>query len=246
MKPRLLRLISEAVSILFPSRCAVCGQCLASMERCICTSCYLNLPLTHFRGHRGNVVERLFWQKLPIERASAYLRYQSSNDVRNVLFKLKYHDRPQVGRFFGRVMATELLATDFFKDIDVVVPLPLHRKKERKRGYNQSEHLARGVADVSGLPVDTKLVERVVNTPSQTRLTADERRQNMQNAFRLCSVERAAGRHILLVDDVLTTHATLLACGRALAQAPNVRISILVLALAGRHPLTVEVYEPIC
>ncbi len=229
--------------LLFPRYCAACGHVLSAAEQCICTSCYLNLPFTHLRGCRGNVVERHFWQQLPIGRASAFLYYQTDSDVRTLLFKLKYFDRPQVGRFFGRAMARDLSDTGFFHDIDAIVPLPLHRNKERQRGYNQSLQLALGVADVTGLPVDTKLVERVVDTPTQTHLTPDERRNNMQGAFRLLCPDRAAGRHILLIDDVLTTHATLLACGKAIAQAPDVRLSILTLALAGRHPLTVEGYE---
>ncbi len=243
MPARFGRLLRDALRVIFPDYCITCGRILNAEEHWICTPCYLELPFTHLRGRSGNVVERLFWGLLPVERANAFLHYDPSSDSKEVFFKLKYHNRPQVGRFFGRVMARDLEATDFFRGIDFIVPLPLHAKKRRLRGYNQSEELARGVSAVTGLPVEADIVERVVNNPSQTHLTPHERRDNVRDIFRLRAPERIAGRHILLIDDVITTNATVVACGRALMQAPGVRISILALGLAGRHPQTVENYD---
>lgn len=133
-------------------------------------------------------------------------------------------------------MAQDLLDTDFFDGIDFIVPVPLHRKKMRQRGYNQSAELAHGIAELTGLPVREDLVSRVVDTPTQTRLTAEERRENVRDAFRLLQPAAVANRHILLVDDVLTTNATILSCAEELVKATGVRISVLTLALAGQHP----------
>jgi len=227
--------IADALNVLFPRRCLVCGERLDRTEQHVCTSCYVNLPFTHFHGERGNVVERLFYGRLPIERANALLFYKVDSRSRYLLFALKYYDRPQVGRFFGRIMARDLLNTDFFHGIDFIVPLPLHVAKQRRRGYNQCSALAYGVADLTGLPVREDIVARVVNTPTQTHLTAQERRENMRGAFRLLRPEAVSGRHVLLIDDVLTTNATILSCGEEIAKAAGVRISVLTLALAGQH-----------
>lgn len=240
----LVELARDAGRILLPSFCTVCGSRLESQEQFVCTKCYLDLPFTHFHGERGNVVERLFWDHLPIERANALLFYQAESDSRHIFFQLKYYNRPRVGRFFGRIMANDLLDTDFFEGIDVIVPLPLHRHKERRRGYNQSHELARGVSEVTGLPLETDAVRRVVDNPTQTHLTHQERRENVRDIFQLIQPERLAGRHILLVDDVLTTSATLLSCGTELAKAEGVRISILALGLAGHHFFTAKDYVP--
>lgn len=229
-------LAGRMLDIVFPRYCAVCGKMLATGERHVCTTCFVGLPFTRFRGAPGNVVERLFWGRIPIERANALLRYRIDSASRHIFFKFKYHDRPDVGHFFGRVMARDLCSTGFFDGIDVIVPLPLHPHKERNRGYNQSEALARGVAAITGLSVLTGAVARIIDTPTQTHLTPDERRRNVHGAFRLVRPEAVTGRHVLLVDDVLTTNATLMACAEAMLAADGVRFSILVLGLAGRHP----------
>lgn len=230
----------ELFATVFPCRCAVCGRRLTDGERHLCTACYMNLPFTRLRGERGNVVERLFWEKMPVVRANAFIRYIPGSDSSRVVRRLKYGDRPGIGLYFGRAMAHELRDTDFFEGIDMIVPVPLHRHKQRRRGYNQSELLAAGLAEVTGLPVRTDLVERVRDTETQTKKTHAERRRNMEGAFRLIDAAAAAGRHILLVDDVITTNATLLACGQALAQAADVRISVIALSMAGRHTLVTK------
>lgn len=230
--------IADIFHILSPRRCVVCGTRLDRAEQHLCTPCYLALPFTHLHGERGNVVERLFYGHIAIERANAFIFYRASSDSRFLLFSLKYYNRPQLGKYLGRIMARDLLDTDFFDTIDCIVPLPLHANKQRRRGYNQSAELARGVAELTGLPLHEDIVERVVDTPTQTHLTPQERRENVRNAFRLIRPEAVAGRHILLIDDVLTTNATILSCAQEIAKAPNVRFSILTLALAGQHTTT--------
>ncbi|MDO4929896.1 MAG: ComF family protein [Bacteroidales bacterium] len=232
----------DALRLLLPSYCMICGRRLDRHEEYVCTKCFNDLPFTRLHGEPGNVVERLFWAMLPIRRANALLHYQTEGDTRYIFFQLKYYNRPRVGRFFGRIMARDLLDTDFFDTVDVIIPLPLHAKKERKRGYNQSLLLAQGISEVTGLPIDTTAIVRWVDNPTQTQLTPEERRENVQGIFHLAHPERVANRHVLLVDDVLTTNATLLSCGRELVRAGGVSISILTLGLAGQHAFPAKDY----
>lgn len=227
----------DALRLVFPERCVVCGRRLCAAERCVCIPCFQSLPFTRLHGERGNVVERLFWGNLPIVRANAYLHYYAGADSRKLFWSLKYYHRPQVGRYMGRAMAADLADSDFFDGVDLILPLPLSRRRERRRGYNQSAELARGVSEITGLPVDAVSVARTVDNPTQTQLTAAERQMNVSGIFRLLRPEALRGRHVLIVDDVVTTGASLISCGKAIAAAGDVRLSILALALAGDHPL---------
>lgn len=226
---------ASVLRLLFPERCLLCRQRLAAGEHHVCAACFHRLPFTRFRAQPGNIVERIFWTHIPIVRASAYLRYIPGAESREIFFHLKYYDRPQIGYYFGRIMAADLCPTGFFEDIDLIVPLPLSAKRERRRGYNQSGELARGVSDYTGIPVERQLIARVVDNPSQTRKSPDERRENVRGIFRLLDADRLAGCHVLLIDDVITTGATVLSCARELARIEGVRISILALGLAGTH-----------
>lgn len=233
-----LKVLWSAVQgILFPNHCCLCERRLGEGEECICHACYNFLPFTGFHGQKGNVVERLFWHQLPIARANALLYYKVGADSCHLFFDLKYYDRPEVGIYFGRIMAKDVLAEGFFEGIDAIVPVPLAKEKLRKRGYNQSEMLARGIAAVTGLPVYTDVVLRKIDTDTQTRLTAQERMENVKDAFEVVNVSKIEGRHLLLVDDVLTSGATLLSLGKTLTIARGISISILTLGIAGHHSM---------
>ena len=181
---------------------------------------------------KDNRVERLFWAKLPLGRATSYFYYRKGSSYCNIVHRLKYEGNKKIGRVMGRCMAAELLPSGFFEGVDVLMPVPLHPKKQRARGYNQSELLARGLSEVTGLPVDARSLVRQKHVESQTRKSAYERWANVEGIFRLECPERFAGKHVLLVDDVLTTGATTTACADAFAGVPDVRISILTLSMA--------------
>lgn len=215
--------------LLAPRTCACCGRRLAISERCVCVDCMLHLPRTAFHtDDRKNAMARLFWGKLPLERATAYFFYQPGSNVSLMLQRLKYDDRPDIGEELGRRAAQEA-GTAFFDGIDVIVPMPITGKRRRQRGYNQSQEIARGISSVTGIPICTTAVRRTLFRQSQTRLHFAERQLNVENCFRLADAEAIRGRHVLLVDDIVTTGATLTACGRVLTEAGNVRISILTL-----------------
>ena len=221
--------------ILNPARCAQCGQRLSEREDEVCATCLLSLPQTHLHAAPGNGVERLFWGKIAIERASAFMYYIPNSKSHQLFVRLKYQRRrPQVGHFFGRLMACDLADTDFFSTINLIIPVPLSAQRLHQRGYNQATQLAQGIAAATGLPVCEEAVERHVDNPTQTHLNAHERSQNVKDIFRLVRPELVAGRHVLLVDDILTTGSTILSCAQTLAEAGGVRFSILTMGLS-RH-----------
>lgn len=220
-------------SLLFPRCCVVCGAPLVKSEEYLCLRCYAQVPRTDYHHWDENPVERLFWGKISLVRATAWFFYHKGNDFRLILHTLKYYGCKELGEVMGRAMAAELLPAGFFADVDVIVPVPLHRKKQQLRGYNQSEWIARGVSTVTNLPIDILSVTRERNTETQTRKSIFERWENVDGTFVLHHPELFVGKHVLLIDDVLTTGATTVACASAFDGVEGVRFSVLTLAVAG-------------
>lgn len=224
--------LSSFLSLLFPRCCVVCGRPLAKGEECLCTMCNINLPRTDYHLREDNPVEKLFWGKIPLERATSFFFYRKGSDFRQILHQLKYGGQKGIGAIMGRYMAAELLESGFFEGVDVILPVPLHKKKQQIRGYNQSEWIARGIAAVTGIPIDTESVVRRKNTETQTRKSSLERWENVEGIFELHHAESLTGKHILIVDDVLTTGATTVECASCLTDIEGIRISVLTLAMA--------------
>lgn len=220
-------------SLLFPRCCVVCGSPLSRGEECLCTCCNINLPRTGFHLRKDNPVECLFWGRIPgLKRASSFLFYRKGSDFRRILHLLKYGGYKVLGEVMGRYMSAELSSGEFFDGVDMIIPVPLHRKKQKLRGYNQSEWIARGIASVTGIPLCAECMIREKNTETQTRKSTFERWENVEGIFRLCDTVHFEGKHVLLVDDVLTTGATTVACASAFAGVSGIRISVLTLAVA--------------
>ena len=220
-------------SLLFPRCCVVCGSPLSRGEECLCTCCNINLPRTGFHLRKDNPVECLFWGRIPgLKRASSFLFFRKGCDFRRILHLLKYGGYKELGEVMGRYMAAELSSGEFFDGVDMIIPVPLHRKKQKLRGYNQSEWIARGIASVTGIPLCAECMIREKNTETQTRKSTFERWENVEGIFRLCDTVHFEGKHVLLVDDVLTTGATTVACASAFARVSGIRISVLTLAVA--------------
>ncbi|WP_444092475.1 ComF family protein [Bacteroides sp.] len=220
-------------SLLFPRCCVVCGSPLSRGEECLCTCCNINLPRTGFHLRKDNPVECLFWGRIPgLKRASSFLFYRKGSDFRRILHLLKYGGYKELGEVMGRYMAAELSSGGFFDGVDMIIPVPLHRKKQKLRGYNQSEWIARGIASVTGIPLCAECMIREKNTETQTRKSTFERWENVEGIFRLCDTVHFERKHVLLVDDVLTTGATTVACASAFARVSGIRISVLTLAVA--------------
>ena len=220
-------------SLLFPRCCVVCGSPLSRGEECLCTCCNIIFPGTGFHLRKDNPVECLFWGRIPgLKRASSFLFYRKGSDFRRILHMLKYGGYKELGEVMGRYMSAELSSGEFFDGVDMIIPVPLHRKKQKLRGYNQSEWIARGIASVTGIPLCAECMIREKNTETQTRKSTFERWENVEGIFRLCDTVHFEGKHVLLVDDVLTTGATTVACASAFAGVSGIRISVLTLAVA--------------
>ena len=202
-------------------------------EEVLCVRCQADLPRVRTISFEENDIARIFWGLVPIEKGIAFIHYTPHTPHSRILFELKYHNHPEVGKTMGRMMAEELKATNFFNGIDLIVPIPLSRKKERQRGYNQSDWIAWGISEATGIPTDTTSVVRTKSNPSQTTLDHRQRRENVRDIFAVRHPGNLEGRHILFVDDVITTGATMLSCAEAIARACRVRFSVLSLAWAG-------------
>lgn len=232
---QIFSIIHHFTDMITPRPCAVCERRMATTECTICTRCNMRLPRTgHETDMTGNEMARMFWARMAVERAAAMWLYQPHSEVSAVIYRLKYGNRPEQGRQMGIAAARELKAAGFFDGIDLIVPVPLAKAKMLQRGYNQSEEIARGVAAVTGLPVVTKAVARIRETESQTSKTGVQRVENVEGAFRLMRPDMVAGRHVLIIDDVVTTGSTVCACGKELMKAGGVRLS--VMALGFTHP----------
>ncbi len=220
-------ILSDLAGLLLPRRCMVCGGELVDGERDICTTCRYMAPLTGFESDATNPVARRFWGVVPVERASSLLFFVHGNSYQHVIHGFKYRHRWRSAYLMGRWLGESLRGGGLFGGVDLVVPVPLHNRRMLLRGYNQSDYIARGVAETMGLEVDSRALSRRRNNPSQTRLAERDKRENVRDLFAVRHAGQLAGKHILLVDDVITSGETITACIEALMeQVPDVRISV--------------------
>lgn len=222
----------RVLNLISPQACVICGCRLGISEEVLCTACNLALPRTGFTQHPyDNEMARRFYARLPIERASALFFYEAGSEASRIIHALKYFHHPEIGQVMGRMAAEEMMPYRFFDGIDLIVPVPLARKRQRQRGYNQSEEIAKGVSAVTGIGIDTGIVRRKHFEDSQTHKTQAQRLDNVENAFEAVDATRADGRHLLLIDDIVTTGATIWACSRPICEAASCRISVLSLGV---------------
>ncbi|MGL5938716.1 MAG: ComF family protein [Phocaeicola sp.] len=222
----------ECWELFFPRQCAICQNKLLASEKHICLSCLIHLPRTPLLWSDGNELEKELWGKIPLVKAASYLHYDKGGDARKLLYELKYYQNPTIGEWLGRCMAQELMPLNFFDSIDFLIPVPLHIKKEQKRGYNQSLMIAQGVSSVTKIPILSNSIYRNRFNETQTNKGLYERWINVQELFKLHPQSYLESKHILLIDDVFTTGATIVACADALSHLPDIRISVLTLASA--------------
>lgn len=215
------------IGLLYPSVCEVCGKSLVRGEKYLCTGCIADFPFADAAFSTGGNILRQFEAQWCPEKIYTLFYYSKSSDYKNLIYLVKYRSYRLLGEYLGRMLGCRM-AGDC--QADCIVPVPLHRKREKERGFNQALEIARGISDVLGIEVVGDAVVRVHNNVSQTGKNAAERLRNVEDIFRLHCPERIQGRHVLLVDDVITTGATMGACLRVLAGAGDVRFSLGCLA----------------
>lgn len=211
--------------MLFPRQCCGCGQRLALDEQYICAECSVRLPFESNHEWVYNLRVSRWADHKQLERIGALMRYEHGNVAAHIIHALKYHRRYELGRWMGRMAVEHLADSGLFTGVDVLLPLPLTRARLRFRGFNQAEYIARGMAEVLGLPVLTRTLRRVVERELQTHFTHDQRLLNACHVFELQEADGLEGRHVMLVDDVMTTGTTLLGALEVVEQVPRVRIS---------------------
>lgn len=219
-------------NLIYPNLCVVCNENLSKNEHQICLSCVNKIPKTNFHTIQNNPIEKRFWGKVPISRATAFFHFQKGSPFQKTLHALKYKGNKEIGEVLGKYAGLDLMESIDFQSIDVIVPVPLHPKKQLSRGYNQSECIGSGLSCIMGIPQDTKSLCRTQENTTQTKKSVYERYENTEGIFELTDKKSLIGKHVLIVDDVLTTGSTLEACIRALKDIENIKISIFTLAVA--------------
>ena len=231
-----ISLLARLIDTLAPRSCTVCGGRLTVTEEVMCACCNHSLPRTGYaKSGYDNRLVRLFWGRIPIEKGAAFFFYKAHSDTSRLIYQLKYGGHPELGEGLGCIVAAEFAHDGFFEGITAVVPVPLARQREKERGYNQSVEIARGISAETGLPVLDKVLERISFHGSQTQKGRWERNENVEKAFRLLDTSALNNQHILLVDDVITSGATLVAAAKEVLKGENVKVSILSLGFANNE-----------
>jgi ComF family protein len=219
--------------LLFPHICSGCGSDILNEESLLCMRCIAAMPETNFELHSGNPVEKTFWGRLPLVRATAQFYFTKESLMQHLMHQLKYKRNKELGLQLGRIMGDQIKKSERFVT-DVLIPLPLFPTKEKRRGYNQATILCKGMAEMMNIPVLDNVIIRPQHTETQTKKGRIERWKNMEGKFILSNPEAIRNKHILLVDDVVTTGATLESCGNELLKAEGVKLSVATLCVASR------------
>ncbi|MCE3259451.1 MAG: ComF family protein [Bacteroidetes bacterium] len=229
-----MALINDFMSLIYPRRCEACGELMLQHEKFICTHCVVSLPKSNYHKRPENELYRTFWGRIPFGDALSFFVFEKSGRVQRLLHNIKYQEQKELAMYLGKIYTQELLKDRFSLDYDLIIPIPLHRNKLKTRGFNQSEWFAMGIAEESRVSLATGVMERINETATQTKKRKYQRWENVQGIFRV--KERAAleGKHVLIVDDVITTGATLEAAWQCLKEINGVRVSVASIAFAAK------------
>ena len=227
---RALSIVSDTIALLFPNLCNGCGAALYGGEKHLCAKCLFDLPYTDFHEFADNRVAKQLWGRVDISNAMAMLYFKKANRVQNILHQLKYRHKTELGVFMGLLLGERLKISCQFSSADFLVPVPLHLARQKKRGYNQSQLICKGASEILQIPVSVNNLVRILETTSQTKKSRYMRYENMQSVFLVSNPELFKNKHLILVDDVITTGATLEACAIQLLAVGAANVSIAALA----------------
>lgn len=231
---RWLSSLGEAASqLFFPHHCATCGTDVLNRDTELCWHCLGSLPATHFSSLPANPLEKIFWGRLSVQAATAMYFYTQDSILQKAMHAFKYHQNQQLGVQLGRLLGENLLRSGRFQ-ADLLLPVPLHPRKQKQRGFNQSAIICQGISQVMKVPYKEGIVIRPSASQTQTNKSRIDRWKNIEGKFSVTNTSAIEGKHCLLVDDVITTGATLESCGLALLNAGDVKISIVSLGVAAQ------------
>lgn len=227
----MMNIINDLLNLIYPQICILCCRPLAKNEQHICLHCILRLPKTRYWNDKENKAASLFWGRIKTEWVIPFLHYIKKGEVKKLIHEIKYYNNKDLGIYLGHLFGLELINHPISK-ADIILPIPIHRKKLFIRGYNQSDLIAEGLSKVLNIPIEKEILIRTKHTESQTQKSRYDRWLNVQDNFKINSPVNIEDKHIILVDDVLTTGATLESCGNELIKYTNCKISFLTLAVA--------------
>ncbi len=222
----------DILNLFFPRICSACGASLVQNEETICFSCRVKLPKTNFSEAFQNELKDRFFGKIELEYAFACLYFYKSGITQELIHQFKYQNKPEIGLMIGRWLGSDIEKSALKNEIDYIIPIPLHPRKERRRGYNQSFYFANGLSEITGIPVLSKELKRVKYTESQTGKSREMRWMSVSEAFAIGESVKLKDSHVLVVDDVVTTGATIEACCKTLLEFGVRKVSIAAMAVA--------------
>ena len=234
MITQLKNIFNSTLHLFYPHVCTGCGSDLLEEGHLLCLTCIHNLPHTNFAALANNQIEKDFWGRINLVAACSQFYFSKEFLIQRLIHQLKYKGDTQIGFYLGEMMGKALLNSNRFNSIDALIPLPLYADKEHKRGYNQAAVICNGMSSVMNIPVLNSAVIRQHATETQTRKHRTERWENVKDSFKVAKENELTGKHLLLVDDVVTTGATLEACGNSILHVDNVKLSIGTLAYAAK------------
>lgn len=221
-----MNMITDFLSLIFPDLCQACGNSLFKGEHIICLKCRHHLPGARFAEDPRNPAAQVFWGRVPARAVITAFLYNKGNTIQKLVHQFKYRGVKEIGLFLGEELGREFLKNKYGNEIDLIIPVPLHRRKQKKRGFNQSEIIGKGVSIVMGAELNTSTLYRRSFSSTQTRKSKYQRWENVEHIFHLRNPDMIKNKHILLIDDVITTGATMEACAQALLQVEGVTLSL--------------------
>lgn len=223
-------MIKQLFHLFFPKRCTACKNILVKQEQILCLYCLHDLPLTNLHKNNASLLKQVFYGSVELVHATALFYYTQKGTIRAAIHQLKYRGAEDISGYFGRWLGTSLLESNYYNDIDVVVPVPIHKKRLKERGYNQVTQFGKAISKILKADYNESVLLRVKNKATQTKKDRLSRWKNTETVFHIADTNAFQGKHILLVDDVITTGATIIACVKQLQKTPNIRISLAVMA----------------